>query len=704
MVENYFMFNQSEISDSYLVTNITRVLLPKKKIDTLDIASRDGEVFNGSKYAPLEYTITILISGDSESDLQTNIRDLKNILYSKVPVEVRLLDENKFSYGIVDEEIQLEPKSALDVLASVHLVCYMPFFYSVELLTSDNIENRNMVTITNSGEVPTKPFFTNVFTKDADFLQLQNTVTGQTLLLGDYPSLELESKDPYSTALNDPCTTTSNWVSSNVPIDGNRTSGGTLGITKENSGLCIGALPSSSTPDSNIWKGVQVRRNLNTALDDFKFEAYLTMKSTGVNGDPTIIPVDEESISAGGQKTVYVVHSKTLKCRTGPNKTYLCVGTLKKGYTIVNYEIVNGWLKFKASNINNGHTVYCNKNFTTPKQVSSTITTTKRNAVISSATVVRASYSRDSAALVSVPKNAVVRLIVSEGYANKDSDGLVRTYYKLAEPYKGYNGYICSGNLYEFTDDPIITITYDTPLETADDKTGVIELYGMGVNGERIFKFEMTDDQEYFEYNCPKVYVGLKCEYQDETKVRKPNSYTTNSNNEIKVTNYMSGVLGDWNDFYGKISISRIKDKNGNYVWTVSLNKLYKGTIIANKKFTKIINERATEKLSYIVLYMGTYGTLEKCADMALNSLKIQGVTDVDTTVNNKIEFHAGDTIDIDFENRNVYLNEELRNDLVDIGSYFFDIERGINPIKIFTNDTNLYCAGTIQEKWMGVE
>lgn len=349
---------------------------------------------------------------------------------------------------------------------------------------------------------------------------------------------------------------------------------------------------------------------------------------------------------------------------------------IKKGYQIVNYEIVNGWLKFSDSDINNGATMYCNKSYTKAKTISTTITTTKRNVVVKQPTSIRASYTSDATSLIIVPKNGVVRVISSKTYSSKDSDGVVRTYYKLAEPYKGYDGYICIGNLYDLTDEPVITITYDTPLETADDKTGVIELYGMGVNGERIFKFEMCDDQQYFEYNCPKVYVGLKCEYQDETKVRKPNNYTTTNNNEVKVTNYMSGVLGSWNDFYGKISISRVKDSAGNHVWTVSINKLYQGNIIANKKFTKTINNTATENLSYFILYMGTYGNIDKCADMALNSLKVQGISNVDTTVNNKVEFRAGDVIDIDFENRNVYLNQELRNDLVDIGSYFFDIEK----------------------------
>ena len=701
---NYFMFNKSEINELYLVTDISRVLLPKKKIETLDIASRDGEVFNGSKYAPIEYNITILVTGNNEFDLQQKIRDLKNLLYSKVPVEVRLLDETKFSYGIVDDDIDLEPKSALDILAKIHLICHMPFFYDVDLKVADNTQNNTLVTLENIGDVETKPFFTNVFSNNANFLQLQNQVNKQTILIGDYPSLELQNKDSSSTALNDPCTTTSNWVSSTVPIDSNRSSGGTLAVTNGGSGLCIGTLPSSGSTDNNVWKGVQVRRNLTNALDDFKLEAYFTMTSTGQNGDPTIVPVDKETVYAGGTKTIYEVKSKTLNCRTGPGTSYLCVGTLKKGAQITDYQIVNGWLKFKKSSINNGNTVYCSKSYCTAKTVSTTITTTKRNVVVKQATSIRASASSDATSLIVVPKNGVVRIISTKQYSNKDSDGVVRTYYKLATPYKGYDGYICSGNLYEMTDEPIISITYDTPIETADDKTGILELYGMGVNGERIFKFEMCDDQEYFEYNCPKVYVGLKCEYQDETKVKKPNSYTSTNNNEVKVTNYMSGVLGNWNDFYGKISISRIKDNAGNHVWTVSLNKLSNGTIIANKKFTKIINNTATENLSYFVLYLGTYGTLDKSADMALNSLKVQGVEIVDTTVNNKIEFHEGDVIDIDFENRNVYLNQELRNDLVDIGSYFFDIEKGINPIKIFTNDTKIYSSGIIQQKWIGAE
>ena len=39
----YFMYNDNVISDSFLVTDIKRSLLPSKDIQTLEIMSRDGK-------------------------------------------------------------------------------------------------------------------------------------------------------------------------------------------------------------------------------------------------------------------------------------------------------------------------------------------------------------------------------------------------------------------------------------------------------------------------------------------------------------------------------------------------------------------------------------------------------------------------------------------------------------------------------------
>ena len=95
---------------------------------------------------------------------------------------------------------------------------------------------------------------------------------------------------------------------------------------------------------------------------------------------------------------------------------------------------------------------------------------------------------------------------------------------------------------------------------------------------------------------------------------------------------------------------------------------------------------------------------MEKCSDMALNSLRIQGITSHNTGGANLVEFRKGDIIDIDFENRNVYVNHERRNDLVNISSRYFNIEKGINNIKIFSNDEQAVVAAAINEAWIGSE
>lgn len=701
-MDRYFRFGDSVISDLFVVTEVKRVLLPGQSVQTLDIPTVDGQIFNGGKYSPIDYEIKILIQAADKIDLMMQTKDLKDMLFSRVPLEVAF-DENKYGYGLVTDEIEIEEKTATDSMVTVKLTCYKPYFYAKDDKIFQNDKNIEYIEFENTGDLPVKPVISIGFSENADFLQLQNTITKETLLLGNYPSIEKETVDEQRGVLNDPCTTTSNWTASSVPIDSGRLGGGTLAITKnDGAGLCLGTLPSSSST-SEQWKGVQVRRNINETLDEFMCEAYFTFKSTGVNGDPSVKPSDKETSVVGGKKTVYEVRTKTLNYRNGPGKNYLLLGKLEKGYTVVNYTIVNGWLRFTDSKYNNGNPIYCNKNYFNAKTVDSQITTTKQNAICKKSTYIRAAATCDSTVLVPIYKNEVVRIISSTRYSSKDSDGVVRNWYKLATPFKGYNGYICSGNLYDLSND-IINITYDEEIETADDKTGVIEVYGMGINNERIFKFEINDSNEYYEYTQPAVYVGMNTFWKDTTVVPPPKNYTTSSNNEVKINSYLSGEKGDWNDFYGAISLSRIKTQDGNYEWTLYLRKIQNGNIVNKQHIKKIINSRATEKLAYIVLYMGTHTSMEKCCDMCLNSLTVKGLNTNYSDDVNVVQFRAGDVVDIDFRDRTVALNEVVRNDLTDIGSIFFDVDRGVTPVKIFTNDRKPVAAAALTETWLGGE
>lgn len=702
-MENYFMFNDNIISDIFLVTKIEKPLIPSKDIQTLDVLSRDGKIFNGSKYAPIDIDVSILVSGETEADLRMKLADLRDLLNSKKPVKVAF-KKDRYGYGMVSDKISMDQKSATDVLCKVPITCHVPYFYSIDDKMFLNTADTKNISIENQGGMPIRPFFTVGFSSNATFVQLYNTLTDERLLIGKYPKLEYNTVDESSDVLNDACTTTGNWTTSTLPIDDNRAGGGTIGVTKQTSGLCIGALGSSSTDAK--WKGVEVRRNLPSAVDEFKLRAELTFTSTGVNGDPSVQPADNEAWTAGEERTYYKVTSKKLNVRDTPSMSGRVLGTLKKG-TELRYGTVQGnWIQYKHKDYNN-QLVFSSMKYLKAHKETSQISHNVRNVVINTrGASIFASPTADSTRLCSLKKGDVVRIDTRKEIYSYDSDNKSRTWYKLYTPFKGYNGYVCKGNIEEWNDDsPVIKIEYEDVPETADDKTGVFELYGMGPNNERLFKISLMDDNEYYEHTQPSITVGTNhVLYKDNTQVPAPKSYTENSSGSIKNTQYLSGAVGTWNDFYGNITLERKKDSKGNYTWSYTINKISSGNVVNQKTGTLQLNSVATEKLSYIILYMGTHDKLEKSADMALNSLRIQGETSNHETNVNKVEFKKGDVIDIDFENRNVYLNEVKRNDLVDISSRYFNIDKGINPIKIFSNDENVVVGAAINEAWVGDE
>lgn len=702
-MEYYFMFNDNIISDIFLVTNIEKPLMPSKDIQTLDVLSRDGKVFNGSKYASIDIDVSILVSGETEEDLRIKLADLRDLLNSKKPVKVAF-KKDRYGFGMVSDKISMDKKSATDVLCKVPITCHVPYFYSTEDKMFLNTADTKNISIENQGGMPIRPFIAVGFSSNASFVQLYNTLTDERLLIGKYPKLEYNTVDESSDIINDACTTTGNWTTSNLPIDDNRAGGGTIGVTKQTSGLCIGALGSSSSDAK--WKGVEVRRNLPTAVDEFKLRAELTFTSTGVNGDPTVQPADRQHWTAGEKSTYYKVTSTKLNVRDTPSTSGKLLGTIKKGFEIRGGTVQGNWLQYKYENLNGSGFVFSGMKYLKACTETSQTSHNIRNVVISSTSCVRSSPTKDSTNLISLKKGDVVRIDTAKEFYSYDSDKMARTWYKLYTPYKGYNGYVCKGNIEQWSDDsPVIKIEYEDEPETADDKTGVFELYGMGPNNERLFKISLMDDNEYYEYTQPSITVGTNhVLYKDNTQVPAPKSYTENSSGSIKNTQYLSGAVGSWNDFYGNVTLERKKDSKGNYTWSYTINKISSGNVVNQKTGTLQLNSVATEKLSYIILYMGTHDKLEKCADMALNSLRIQGETsNYDTNVN-KVEFRKGDVIDIDFENRNVYLNEVKRNDLVDISSRYFNIDKGINPIKIFSNDENVVVGAAINEAWVGDE
>lgn len=110
-MEYYFMFNDNIISDIFLVTNIEKPLMPSKDIQTLDVLSRDGKIFNGSKYASIDIDVSILVSGETEAELRLNLAGLRDLLSSKKPVKIAF-KKDRYGYGMISDKISMEQKSA----------------------------------------------------------------------------------------------------------------------------------------------------------------------------------------------------------------------------------------------------------------------------------------------------------------------------------------------------------------------------------------------------------------------------------------------------------------------------------------------------------------------------------------------------------------------------------------------------------------
>ena len=132
------------------------------------------------------------------------------------------------------------------------------------------------------------------------------------------------------------------------------------------------------------------------------------------------------------------------------------------------------------------------------------------------------------------------------------------------------------------------------------------------------------------------------------------------------------------------IYIERIKNK-----WYAYVSKIKEGEVVKTIKSKTVTDkDNQDEELSYIVIYFGTTGNAEKASGMAITDINVYTATKIeDNKEYNFQEFEAGDMLTIDNSVPAVYLNDEERNDLIDVGSAFFSLEPGENYIKIASDD-----------------
>lgn len=717
---NYFNFNGSQINDLAIVTSIEKPYIPEKSIDTISVSSRDGEIFDGAKYDPISIPISLVVIGDNEEDYKTRVQCLHDLLSTKQEVPIKFC-ENITIYGMLKGALKVKKKNSVSGYADIELICHTPYSYSDNVQAYNAEDNAQTVVVENNGEVATLPYVSIGFGADAHFAQLQNNKTGEKILVGDYPHLNLSTtKKEQTLILHDPCTSVGTLIQSGANINAGRGTGGSFTISSGGESFILSELGSSSTEKI---KGACARIALSKNIDDFKVMVRMQCRSSGKNGDPNNILSEQEKVKEtvieGGKVHYYEVTANGVNYRTQPSTKGKSQGIIPKGTKLTDVTIQNGWAKIKYKT----KTYYVSAKYI-KKQVKdnsksvvkeftvANMWLTPSKTLTGGSCAVYTKPNPGSKVECTIPYGTKLRIIQRPyTYKPKDSNSASQTitYYRIYKPWKDKNGKKHTGyinvdylkgaaaldNSVDYSDDPAY----------ADHKTGIAEVYGFDVNGTQIFRLYLGDINPYFEYNQAEVSISKNSILK--TSNDKPNEktdQTVDNNGKIITNHYMSGKHGSWNDANAYFTLTR-KKTGKHYVYSAQVQKNDNGkftqSVSANNKRS---NAYSTEPLSYLAIYIGTMADkLENACGVGISDIRVYELNPESEEQTNIKYFESGDKLDLDFENGDCYLNNELRNDLVDIGSIYFTVDEGETTIQVVSDDTTASLGVLIREKWLGV-
>lgn len=716
---NYFNFNGTQINDLAIVTSIEKPYIPEKSIDTINVSSRDGEIFDGAKYDPVSIPISLVIIGDTEEDYKTRVQCLHDILNTKQEVPIKFC-ENITIYGMLKGALKVKKKNSMSGYADIELICHTPYSYSDNVQAYNAEDGQQTVVVENNGELATLPYVSIGFGADAHFAQVQNNKTGEKILVGDYPQLQLSTtKSEQTLILHDPCTSVGTLIQSGANINSGRGTDGSFTISSGGESFILSELGNSSEK----IKGACARIALSKNIDDFKVMVRMQCRSSGKNGDPNNIKSEQEKVNetvvTGDKSYYYEVTANGLNYRTGPGTNYTSKGIIPKGTKLTEVTIQNGWAKIKYKT--KTYYVYAKylKKKVKDNSKSTVQTFTVANMLLvptktltGAAGVVYTKPNLGSKVECTIPYGETLRIIQrTYTYTYTDSNNSKQTvkFYRIYKPWKDKNGknhygYVNVDNLkgYAGVDN---SVDYSDDPAYADHKTGIAEVYGFDINGTQIFRLYLGDINQYFEYNQAEVSVSKNSILKtSNTTPKEYTDKTVDADGKVVTNHYMSGQYGSWNDANAYFTLTR-KKTGQYYVYSAQVQKNDDGTftqsVSANNKRS---SEYSTEPLSYLAIYIGTMADkLENACGVGISDIKVYELNPESEEISNIKYFKAGDKVDLDFENGDCYVNNELRNDLVDIGSSYFRVNEGETTLQVVSDDTSASLGVLIREKWLGV-
>ena len=673
----YIKYNGVDLTEIINVKEVEIPSLPSMSHSSTDMFERNGSVYNGMNYGTRDINIKFIIKAANAKEYEQFVNDTKRAFYTKDEAQLFCGDEENYIWCVPVDDLIITELGTYCAEGEVSLIAYDPYWYN----STQNIVNNKgskQFTVTNNGDIETYPIINLGFTKDTTFAQITNQESGETILLGGIPSVEGTTIKANTKILDDNMESTNGWSTSTAPIDSGRAVGGTIAVSSAGATLMCGDFGSASSGAK--WHGACYRKSLGQSLTDFKVKVSMFHNSSGINGDP-LHPFkdDEQEITSGSKHSFYMVGSSFVTVlRNTPDFSGEPICTIPPG-TELTGTVKSNWLETTY----NGQDGYTYAPFLLSMTNDGTVTTTQANYVTIKNTDIRASASDTATIKKTIPAGQCIRVITDIKYPESGPIGVKESFYKLAKEYEGVTGYVAIENLIKASE---YTVKYENEPITADDKTGVLELYGFSANNTQLFKLSMIDDNEYYEFTYPLIKKNGEDFLIDKTIAPAPKTESVLENNTENIKKVLSGKYGGWNEFYGDLYIERVGNK-----WSAYVQKIEGGNVVKTISSKTIIDTKnENEKLNYLVLYIGTTGNADKACGMSLGSIKVYTGAEIDNTITyNFQKFEAGDIVTINNNIPAVYLNSVETNDIIDIASSFFPLVPGENTLKV-SSDSNV--------------
>lgn len=503
------------LSDFLHIKAVNTTALPNRENYSISIPSRTGDIYNGFRYGKREITVEFLVKPEDPFEYAQYINDIADALDVIAPSPLYLGDTNKYYYAAPDGNIEINEISHGVGEGKVTFICYDPICYCDEEII---FEGEKIVDVENNGNTITYPQIDVNFSKEASFAQITNTETGEAVLVGQMAGVDTSTASKAGTVINDKCEVLTDWIATGNVLDAERTIDGNFTINTNGYAITPSDFGDGSN-ESVKWHGPARRRNLGRNVKDFEVIAHFEFDSKGTNKSNS-----SNTPSGSKYKT-----TANLNVRSGRGTNYKVLTTIPKNKEITVTDISKGWGKVTY----NSKTGYCSMQYL--KLVSSSSSSNTHKVSTGGTNLnLRTSRSTSSKILLSIPNGTSLKVTdIKNGWGKTT--------------YKSKTGYVATKYLTAIKAIATMSDLSDKvrATETADDKLGLIELYGFDSNSNKLFKMTLKDPNAYYEYTSPEVQIGNTTVLKDSAKVPDPKKKNVKDDKgKITTVNDLSGKFG----------------------------------------------------------------------------------------------------------------------------------------------------------------